>query len=46
MPVKNGAAHHIQSFVAMTMNQFGTKIKRLRSDGRGEYCNKTMKAWF
>jgi len=46
MPVKTSTTHHIQLFVAMTMNQFGTKIKRLRSNSRGEYYNKTMKAWF
>ena len=46
MPVKNGATYYIHLFVAMTMNQFGTKIKRLRSNSRGEYYNKTMKGWF
>ena len=46
MPVKNGAAYYIQLFVAITINQFGTKIKRLRSNSRGEYYNKTIKVWF
>jgi len=44
MKLKSETIQQVQGFMAMVSNQFGTTVKRLRSNNGGEYNNRQMKA--
>ena len=43
---KSDVSHIFPTFFTMVQNQFGTKIKKIRSDNAFDYFNQIMSHWF